>query len=139
MKAPQIIHRGVGKTCLTFHGICGRLAYPHGDVVIRLRRAGRREYEIEYPATIDGENVCITWGGADVQPARALYWRRVRKRQTRGHGAIPGEPWAVAGGHCRSKRMPARAAAVPAVPVMRFSHFGGKAKRCRTCAFSVSQ
>ena len=62
MKAPQIIHRGVGKTCLTFHGICGRRAYPHGDVVIRLRRAGRREYEIEYPADIDGEDVCFTWG-----------------------------------------------------------------------------
>ena len=43
MKAPQIIHRGVGKTCLTFHGICGRRAYPHGDVVIRQRPAGRRE------------------------------------------------------------------------------------------------
>lgn len=62
MKAPQIIHRGIEKTCLTFHGICGRRAYPSGEVVIRLRRAGRREYEIEYPATIDGENVCITWG-----------------------------------------------------------------------------
>ena len=62
MKAPQIIHRGIEKTCLTFHGICGRYAYPSGEVVIRLRRAGRREYEIEYPATIDGENVCITWG-----------------------------------------------------------------------------
>ena len=62
MKAPQIIHRGIEKSCLTFHGICGRHAYPSGEVVIRLRRAGRREYEIEYPATIDGENVCITWG-----------------------------------------------------------------------------
>ena len=62
MKAPQIIHRGIEKTCLTFHGICGRHAYPSGEVVIRLRRAGRREYEIEYPATIDGENFCITWG-----------------------------------------------------------------------------
>ena len=62
MKAPQIIHRGIKKSCLTFHGICGRRAYPSGEVVIRLRRAGRREYEIEYPATIDGENVCITWG-----------------------------------------------------------------------------
>lgn len=63
MKAPQIIHRDVGKTCLTFHDLCGRRAYPHGNVVIRLRRAGRREYEIEYPADINGENVCFTWGG----------------------------------------------------------------------------
>lgn len=62
MKAPQIIHRGIEKSCLTFRGICGHRAYPSGEVVIRLRRAGRREYEIEYPATIDGENVCITWG-----------------------------------------------------------------------------
>lgn len=62
MKAPQIIHRGIEKTCLTFHGNCGRRVYPDGKVVIRLRRAGRREYELEYPAVIDGENVCITWG-----------------------------------------------------------------------------
>ena len=59
---PIILSEDDKQTCITFHGACGRHAYPSGGVVIRLRRAGRREYEIEYPATIDGENVCITWG-----------------------------------------------------------------------------
>jgi len=38
---PIILSEDDKQTCITFHGACGRHAYPSGGVVIRLRRAGR--------------------------------------------------------------------------------------------------
>lgn len=61
---PLLIDRTVKRSCFKVESRCGLNATPmKGAITIKIKRAGTKDYLIEYPADINPDSsICFEWG-----------------------------------------------------------------------------